>query len=104
MSSSWNMVLLYSVKSSIGISMSSAFFCFIIFQNFFGWYFSISGISNYRCALLFLQVFLKVVYAVFVSVCFLPCLRFVYLYSLFAFLQASSNHGARCFDQRLGFF
>ena len=99
----WNMFRLYSVSSSSGMPMSSVFFYFSIFQNFFGWYFSISGSSNYKCALLCLQMFLNMVYAVFVSACFLPCLHFVCLYSLFAFLQASSNQGARCFDQRFGF-
>jgi hypothetical protein len=45
-----------------------------------------------------------VVYAVFVSACLFPSLRFVCLYYLFFCLQSSLNQGARCLDQRFGFF
>jgi len=98
------MFLLYVVNSSSEISMSSVVFYFSMFQNFFGWYFRISGSVNYILARSFLQMSLNMVYAIFVYMCFFPFLRFVCLYCCFAFLQSSLYQGAKCLDHRFGFF
>ena len=84
--------------------MSSASLCLIMFQNVLGWYFKISGSLNCSFALLDLHVFLKFAYALCVSLCFFPNLRFFCLYKYFISLHSSSYQGAKCFYHLFGFF
>ena len=103
MSSSWNISLLNVVNFATGTSMVLSSRYFNIPQNCLGLYFIIFGSSNWNCALYNRQFSLNLAYAFFVSICPLPCLCLHFLYSYFACLQVSSNHGARCFAHRFGF-
>jgi hypothetical protein len=74
-----------------------------ILQNYFGWYFIISGNLCYNFARLFLQHFLYCLNASKAGGLLLPYSLLVYLQCDFAILQSLSNHGARCFSHLFGF-
>ena len=101
-SSLWYMALLYRTSWFIGIATSSVPFCFIMFQNFYGCFFRMSGNVNYNRALACLQLFLYSAYAINVSLCFFPCLLLDVLYLRLASLQISSYQGARCLAHLFG--
>lgn len=90
------------MMSASGAEGAVLSFYLIMFQNLLGLYFSMSGILNCSCAFLSLHLSLNALYLSFVSLCFLPYMRFVCLYCCRAVLHSSSNHGARCFDHLFG--
>ena len=102
--SSQNCCLLYSANQCSGIPKSSPFFYLSIFQNFLGFDFIRSGISNCNYARCLLHYRLYSQYAAQVSECRLPFLRLICLYLYLASLHDVSNHGASCLAQRFGFF
>jgi len=81
-------------------------FCLLYFsrfQKFRGFLFISSGKVNCIWALCFLHTLLYSWYACLVRLSCLPNALLCYLYVLRAFLQPSSNHGAKCFAHLLGF-
>ena len=72
-------------------------------QNFFGYYFSMSGSVNCNFARLFLQLFKYFCSAVVVDAWCLPWIRDAALNAALAFRQFSLNQGANCFAHLFGF-
>jgi hypothetical protein len=85
------------------MSVSCAARDLIMPQNFFGYYFSMSGNVNYNFARLSLQHFRYVFNAAVAGALCFPWDWADVLYAALAFRQFSLNHGARCFAHLFGF-
>jgi hypothetical protein len=90
------------VSVAIGRSMSLFAFDFIRPQNYFGFYFNMSGSWNCKCALLCLHVYVKVSIALCVCVLRFPYLRCAYRNSLLVAAHFGVNQGARCLSHLFG--